>query len=114
MRSSLPRIERARPLLGTTVAVRVEGLSESRAHAAIEEAFDAVALIHHLMSFQEQASEITRLNREAFDRTVDVHRATFEVLHCAGQISEASDGIFDISVAPLLVAAGLLPKPACV
>jgi thiamine biosynthesis lipoprotein len=112
MHSSAPRIERARPLLGTTVAIRVEGLSESEAHAAIDEAFDAVALVHRLMSFQEPSSDISRLNREAFERTQDVHPATFEVLHWARAIAKISDGIFDITIAPRLVACELLPKPA--
>lgn len=111
MLSSARKVERARPLLGTTVAIRVEGLSEPEAHSAISEAFDEVALVHGLMSFQEPASDISRLNREAFDRTLDVHPATFEVLHCAKEMSEASDGIFDIMMAPHLVAAGLLPRP---
>ena len=113
MRSFASKVERARPLLGTTVAIRVEDLSESQAHAAIDEAFDAVAHVHRLMSFQESASDISRLNREAFERTQDVHPATFEVLHWARRIAESSDGIFDITVAPRLVAHGLLPKPDC-
>ena len=112
MRSSALRIERARPLLGTTVAIRVEGLSETSANAAISEAFDEVALVHRLMSFQDPSSDISRLNREAFERTQDVHPATFEVLHWASGIAEKSDGIFDIAVAPRLVECGLLPKPA--
>jgi len=113
MRSSAPRIERARPLLGTTVVIRVEGLGETQAHAAIDEAFAEVALVHRLMSFQEPSSEISRLNREAFDRAQDVHPATFEALHWASGIAQESGGIFDITVAPRLVAAGLLPKPVC-
>src|SRR5215467_7483044 len=112
MRSSALRIERARPLLGTTVVIRVEGLGETQAHAAIDEAFGEVALVHRLMSFQESSSDISRLNREAFERTQDVHPSTFEVLHWASGIAEKSDGMFDITVAPLLVASGLLPKPA--
>jgi thiamine biosynthesis lipoprotein len=111
MRSSAPKIERARPLLGTTVVIRVGGLSEGPAHTAIDEAFEEIALVHRLMSFQEPSSDINRLNREAFDRTQDVHPATFEVLHCAHRIAEQSNGIFDITVAPRLVFCGLLPKP---
>jgi thiamine biosynthesis lipoprotein len=114
MRSSAPRIERARPLLGTTVVIRVEGLAEAQTHTAIDEAFDEVALVHRLMSFQEPSSDISRLNSEAFDRTQDVHPATFEVLHWASRIAEQSDGIFDITVAPHLVKCGLLPKPSSV
>ena len=111
MRSPLLRIERARPLLGTTVSIRVEGLAEARAHQAIDEAFGEIALIHALMSFQEKDSDISRLNREACDRTVEVHPATFEVLHWARRIAEASAGAFDITIAAKLVGWGLLEAP---
>lgn len=100
-------------MLGTTVAIRVHGLSERDAHRAIDEAFAEIAAIHRLMSFQEPESDISRLNREACDRTQDVHPATFEVLYWAREISEASGGCFDITIAPKLVAWGLLPAPAC-
>jgi thiamine biosynthesis lipoprotein len=111
MRSPALRIERARPLLGTTVAIRVQGLGEAPAHRAIDEAFDEVALVHRLMSFQEPDSEISRLNRDGFARTQDLHPATFEVLHWAREIAEASEGRFDITIAPKLVAWGSLPAP---
>ena len=111
MRSPSLRIERARPLLGTTVSIRVEGLSEAHAHRAIDEAFAEIALVHGLMSFHEEDSDISRLNREACDRTVEVHPATFEVLHWARRIAEASDGAFDITIGSKLVAWGLLPPP---
>lgn len=113
MRSPLPRIERARPLLGTTVSIRVEGLVEDKAHRAIDAAFAEIALVHGLMSFQEQDSDISRLNYDACDRTIEVHPATFEVLHWAGRIAEASAGAFDVTVAPKLVAWDLLPAPRC-
>ena len=111
MRSPSLRIERARPLLGTTVSIRVEGLAEAQAHRAIDEAFCEVALVHGLMSFQERDSDISRLNRDACFQTVEVHPATFEVLHWARRIAEASDGVFDITIAPKLVEWGHLPAP---
>src|ERR1051326_7456733 len=113
MRSSSPRIERARPLLGTTVSIRVEGLGEAQAHRAIDEAFAEVALVHRLMSFQERDSDISRLNRDACDATQEVHPATFEVLYWARRIAEAPNGAFDITIAPKLVEWGLLPAPPC-
>ena len=111
MRSPSLRIERARPLLGTTVSIRVEGLAEAQAHRAIDEAFEEVALIHGLMSFQDKDSDISRLNDEACVQTVEIHPATFEVLHWARRIAEASNGAFDITVAPKLVQWGHLPAP---
>ena len=111
MRFSLTQIERARPLLGTTVSMRVHGLSESDANRAIDEAFGEIALVHRLMSFQQAESDVSRLNREAAVRTQDVHPATFEVLYWAREIAEASVGCFDITVADKLVEWGMLPAP---
>jgi thiamine biosynthesis lipoprotein len=112
MPSSLPSIERARPLLGTNVAIRVHGLQEKDAHRAISEAFDEVALIHRLMSFHERDSDVSRLNREAAGHTVEVHPATFDVLERAQEMSRLSSGCFDITIAPELVGLGLLPSPS--
>ena len=111
MPSFLPSTERARPLLGTTVAIRVHGLDESDAHRAINEAFEEIALIHRLMSFHEPDSDVSRLNREAADHAFEVHPATYEVLKRAEEMSRLSGGYFDITVAPTLVANGLLPSP---
>ena len=112
MRSPSLRIERARPLLGTRVCIRVEGLAEAEAHHAIDEAFAEIALVHGLMSFQDNDSDISKLNRDACDATQEVHPATFEVLHWARRIAEASGGAFDITIAPKLVEWAFLPAPA--
>ena len=45
MRSPSPRIERARPLLGTNVSIRVHGLIQADAHRAIDEAFGEIARV---------------------------------------------------------------------
>jgi thiamine biosynthesis lipoprotein len=93
MPSSLPSIERARPLLGTTVSIRVHGLSDTDAHSAIDEAFEDIALIHRLMSFHETDSDVSRLNREAADRPIEVHPATFDVLKHADEMSQTIGGM---------------------
>jgi thiamine biosynthesis lipoprotein len=113
MRScSLPgSIERARPLLGTVVAVRVHGVTERRAHGAIERAFAAISEIQRLMSFQEAASDVSRINRDAARAPLTVHRHTYRVLTWAARIAQASDGIFDASVAGQLVQWGILAAP---
>jgi thiamine biosynthesis lipoprotein len=78
----------------------------------MEHAYAEVALVHRLMSFHEADSDVSRLNREAFLRPVQVHPHTFDVLHCALLVARASGGVFDISVARQLVAWGILPAPA--
>jgi thiamine biosynthesis lipoprotein len=101
---------RARPLLGTFVEIAVAGAPPAEMEAAVEAAFTAVATVHRLMSFHDEASDISRLNRSAFDHPVAVHRWTFEVLDTALECHRRSAGVFDIGVAPALQALGLLPR----
>jgi thiamine biosynthesis lipoprotein len=113
--SASPLVERARPLLGTLVAIRVSSLSplhEHDAHEAIDAAFDEVALIHRCMSFHDPASDVSRMNREAVHRPVPVHPLTFEVLQTALDVAARSAGCFDVTVGAELVDWGLLPHPA--
>jgi FAD:protein FMN transferase len=66
--------------------------------------------VDRLMSFHNEASDIGRLNRGAFDHPVAVHPWTFEALHIALDFHRRSAGVFDIRVAPALQALGLLPR----
>jgi thiamine biosynthesis lipoprotein len=111
MPSQSLRIERARPLLGTVVRMRVDGLPPSRVHAAIDAAFREVAEIHRLMSFQTADSELSRLNREAWRTAVPVSAQTRAVLEAALDLAAASEGLFDPTVAPVLVRDHVIPAP---
>lgn len=103
------RIRRARPLLGTFVEIEAQGAGRSDLNAAVEAAFDAVALAHRLMSFHEPESDVSRLNREAATRPTQVHAWTYRVLEAAIDLHRRSGGAFDVAVAPALQAMGLLP-----
>jgi thiamine biosynthesis lipoprotein len=111
MLSCSASIERTRPLLGTLVSIRVEDLNAARAHAAIDKAFERVAEIHRLMSFQEHGSDVSRLNREAQRAWVSVQPSTLDVLRRSKKISAASNGAFDVSCAARLVTWGFLAAP---
>src|SRR5579864_2713549 len=101
MRSSSPPprvergVERARALLGTTVAVRVGGLPERDAHAAVDLAFAEVARVHALMSFHEPGSDVSRLNRRGADGPVRVDPLTLQTLEKALRLADLSEGLFD-------------------
>ena len=102
-------VRRARPLLGTFVEIEAAGPVEGEVIGAIDAAFDAVSTAHRLMSFHEADSDVSRLNREAFDRPVRVHRWTFDVLRTSVELNRRSNGLFNVAVAPILQARGLLP-----
>ena len=105
------KIQRARPLLGTLVQIRTEGLEEADANAAISRGFAAIADVHRLMSFHEPGSDVSRLNRTAAAGPVAVDPRTYEVLVWAQTVAEASAGVFDISLGRKLVDWGFLPQP---
>jgi FAD:protein FMN transferase len=103
-------MRRARPLLGTFVEIAVGGASPEEMDAAVDAAFDAVATVHRLMSFHDDGSDVSRLNREAFAGPVAVHPWTCEVLAAALDLHRRSAGVFDVAVAPVLQDLGLLPR----
>lgn len=106
-----PPVERLRPLLGTTVAIRVEGLPESRAHAAADLAFAVIGRVHARMNFHSLDSDVARLNRAEAGVRVPVASETGAVLTLAQRIARVSGGAFDPTVAGELVREERLPAP---
>ena len=98
-----------RPAMGTLVHVSASGPDATAAQRAVDAALATVERIERLMSFHDPGSELSRLNREAGRTPQTVHPWTWSVLRRALRVAEASDGLFDITVAPLLVREGLLP-----
>jgi thiamine biosynthesis lipoprotein len=100
---------RARPLLGTLVEIAATGLDSAQVQAAIGSAFTVVEKVHGLMSYHDVTSDVSRINREAFDAEVQVDAHTYRVLRAARLMAEASNGVFDITIAPQLTRMGFLP-----
>jgi FAD:protein FMN transferase len=109
MKSASSSLRRAKPLLGTFVEITATGLPAADGEAAVEAAFEAIALIHDLMSFHEPLSDVSRINRTEPNEIVIVHPWTFAVLEAAAEVNRHSGGVFDICVAPALQELGLLP-----
>lgn len=95
--------------MGTLVEIGASGPNSIAVERALSDADAAIEQVDALMSFHREASELTRLNRHAVHAPQAVHPWTFAVLRRAQRLSLLSDGLFDITVAPLLVEAGLLP-----
>ena len=109
-RSSV-EVRRARPLLGTFVQISAGGKDAIALELAINAAFAAVAEVHRLMSFHDPESDVSRMNRDAFHKSVRVHPWTSRVLKGAYEFSRNSDGVFDITTARQLVNWNYLPRP---
>ena len=105
------RVERARPLLGTVVVLRAEG-TRACVERGVAHAFDAIADVQRAMSFHDPESELSRLNRHAFDEAQPVSTSTWRVLRAALALARASDGRFDPTIGGRLVAWRQLPAPA--
>ena len=98
--------------MGTLVHVSAAGPDATTVQRAVDTALATVERVERLMSFHDPESELSRLNRRAGRTPQMVHPWTLAVLRRALRIAEASDGLFDITVAPLLVREGLLPGTA--
>ncbi len=105
---SKAEIRRARPLLGTIVDIACNGSSRD-----VGAAFATIENAHRLMSFHDPASDVSRMNRDAFPRGVIVHPWTWEVMKAAQRFARESNGVFDIAVAPQLMNWNYLPRDFC-
>ncbi len=86
-------ITRARPLLGTLVAIASDG-----DETGVRAAFAAIERVHALMNFHAADGDVARINRAHPGRPVRVDRWTYRVLDLAGQLSATSGGAFDATV----------------
>ncbi len=106
----MSKLARCQPHLGTYVEISVSGdVNEDELISASNAAFLAINRIQSLMSFHDKESELTRMNRYAAHEPVPVSFETKFVLEKALYLSDKTDGLFDITVAPKLVANGVLP-----
>ncbi|GGY85902.1 FAD:protein FMN transferase [Marinobacter zhanjiangensis] len=83
----------------TLVSLEVWADSRQQAEALWQSVFAEFTQVDQVMSRYRDDSELSRVNREAADHPVPVSRSLFEVLTKAREISEMSDGAFDISFA---------------
>lgn len=108
-------LRRCRPLLGTYVEIRIRDAGSLQANAVesvIDAAFAAMAQCVVLMSFHDAASDLSRINRDAYRQPVNVHRWTWQVLARAQEFFESSNGLFDCGVGAQLLEWGVLPSHA--
>ena len=104
--------ESTRPGLGTFVTIGLEPPGgRAAADALLGQAFEIIERVQALMSFHSGGSDLARLNAAAAGEVIRVDPETFAVLQLAATVSRASAGVFDVTVAPALVAAGRLPVP---
>jgi thiamine biosynthesis lipoprotein len=103
-------IRRCQPLLGTFVEVSLEGpRSQAELIALSGEVFTEIRRIDGLLSFHREDSELSHINLHAARALQAISDDLRDVLREALWLSALSNGAFDISVAPTLIARGALP-----
>ncbi len=85
-------------LMDTIVTITVVSGSKGKADEAIGKAFGELERLEGLLDFFSPASEISEINREASAAPVRVSQETFDLLERALEVSEKTDGAFDITV----------------
>jgi thiamine biosynthesis lipoprotein len=96
------RTKEYRFLMGTSVSVEAFGGDEADRRAAVAEAFAAVAEVDRLMSNYRDDSELALINGRAAREPVRVSDPMLSVLQAAQEVSARSEGVFDITVGPLV------------
>lgn len=87
-------------LMGTRVSMRVwlsDRSNAGQAGAAIRDAFDEIARIESIASEWQPQSELTRLNNSSGEAPMEISSELFEILKRSKEISEDTQGRFDVS-----------------
>jgi thiamine biosynthesis lipoprotein len=92
--------------MGTFVSIAVHDQNGERWAGAVEQCFDEIQAVDALMSTFRPDSQISRLNRAAGRESIVVDGRVDEVLRCARLMGAVSDGVFDVTVLPLMRAFG--------
>jgi thiamine biosynthesis lipoprotein len=88
--------------MGTIVEITLIGDEEETAKKAALQAFQEIKRIEHLMSPWIESSDVSRINRAAGKEWENVSPDTLKVIKKAEEVSEISEGAFDITVGPLV------------
>lgn len=102
---------RVKPMLGTLVEISLPYDNEATFLKATDIGFARMQAIHSAMSFHESTSDLRAIARARVGDILSVSSDTFQTLLLARKIEYESNGTFNPTIAPELVARGLLPHP---
>jgi len=93
--------------MATRFEIVLYGDDAMRLRAAGEEALAEVEALDRQLSLYRPESDISWINAKAHRKPVKVEPRLFRLLRTASELSRATDGAFDITIAPLVRAWGL-------
>lgn len=88
--------------MGIDARIVVYAPSEENAKTACRAAFQRIANLEAIMSDYRPDSELMRLCRTADKKPIQVSKELFKVLARSQELSEKSDGAFDVTVGPFV------------
>ena len=89
-------------VMGTFAHIIAVAQNAGTAKKCIRAALEEIHKVDDLMSDYKSDTDISRVNREAYEKPVQVSEATFEVLQRSIEFSKMTDGAFDVTVGPLV------------
>ncbi|HKQ40597.1 MAG TPA: FAD:protein FMN transferase [Verrucomicrobiae bacterium] len=104
----MQRVAVARNAMATRFEIVLCGENATSLRAAGEEALDEIERLEAQLSIYRPSSEIANINARAAREPVRVEPALFRLLQRAKQLSEETEGAFDITIAPLMRIWGLM------
>jgi len=110
-RAVRPVFEFGGPTMGTSYTVKIAGgpMAAAGGTAARDAVDEALAAVVRAMSTYAPDSELSRFNRHAAKTPFPLSADTMAVFALAREVSAASNGAFDITVAPVVDAWGFGP-----
>lgn len=96
-------VQKTEPIMGTDVTITVVAGSAEEGEQAIDAGMAELRRLDAMMSLYKDSSEISRVNAAAGKSPVPVSPEMIEIVEDAARVSELSDGVFDITIGPLVV-----------
>ncbi len=96
------KYKESRTLMDTFCTITVAADSREKAKEAIDAGFSEIKKLDTLLNYFSDESEISAINRAAGIRPVRVSDETLEIIKKTVEISEATGGAFDPTIAPVI------------
>ncbi len=96
-------VQKSETIMGTEVTITVVALSPEEGESVIDAGMAELRRLDAMMSLYKDTSEITKVNLAAGKGPVHVSPEMIEVVEHAMEVSRLSDGVFDVTIGPLVV-----------
>jgi len=103
LQAQLQRYAFKHPQMGTTFKIVLYASDSAKATEAAQAAFDRIDTLNHIMSDYDPESELNAVSATAGkDQWVPVSEDLWRVMTVSREISEQTNGVFDITVGPMV------------